>query len=116
MQTRTRVTEIALLVLGLILGCCWLPRGLSGLLWLMRAISPALRLPLTVDQILRFWADPLAWYGQWWMLHPGRLGPRASLALVAAPNCLCGLVAIAIIALVVFLFIRTRGAQQTDKS
>jgi hypothetical protein len=116
MQRRTRVGGIALLVLGLILGCCWLPRGLTGLVWMVRAVSPAVRLPLIVDQILRFWADPLAWYGQWWITNPGWLGPRVSLILVAVPNCLCGAVAIGIIAMVIFLFLPTRGARQADNA
>lgn len=107
MQERTRAAEIALLVLGLILGCCWLPKGINGLIHLIRVVTPAIRLPDILVQSLSIWYDPLVWYA-------GRIPPRVSgrvgAFLIAVPNCLCGLVAIAIIGVVIFLFVRAMRA------
>jgi hypothetical protein len=107
MQGRTRATEIGLLVLGLILGCCWLPRGISGLIHLIRVVTPAIRLPDMIGQFLYLWGDPLGWYTT--RILP-RVSGRLSAFLLAAPNCVCGIVAIAIIAAVIFLFVRARSA------
>ena len=108
------ITEIALLILGLILGCCWLPRGISGLLTLTRVVSPGLWLPNKLWQLAQIWADPLTWYGQQVFQRFPRLGPRVLAFLTAVPNCLCGIVAILVIALAVFLFIRAAGVERKE--
>lgn len=116
MQRRTTVTEIALVILGLILACCWLPRGLSGLIFLARALTPALRPPSIVDQVLRFWADPLTWCNQWLLASAVRFSPRIALGLAAFPNCLCGVAAIAIVGVVIFLAVRARRGTQPEEA
>lgn len=111
---KSKVTEIALLILGLILGCCWLPRGIMGLLTLTRVVSPGLWLPGKLWQLLQIWADPLTWYGQQVFQRFPRLGPRVLAFLTAVPNCLCGIVAILVIALAVFLFIKAAGVDRKE--
>jgi hypothetical protein len=107
MQGRARITEIVLLALGLILGCCWLPRGINGLMSLLRVVGPTIRLPSVIAQFMPIWYDPLGWYAS--RIVP-RFGGRLGAFLLAVPNCLCGIVAIAIIAAVIFLFVRARSA------
>jgi hypothetical protein len=106
-----RLTNTVILVLGLLLGCCWLPRGISGLLTLSRIVSPGLRMPESFGQLLHLWSDPLDSYAQQLFRHLRQIDPRALACLSALPNCLCGLVAVAVIMLVIVLAARA-GVQQ----
>ena len=105
MHKKASVTEIALLVLGLILGCSWFPRGILGVIGMIRVVF-RLPVPQTIIQFLDLWSYPVRWYSQQVFLFDHPVGTF----LLALPNCLCGIVAIAIIGLVIFLFVRARQA------
>ena len=106
MQRRSRITNIVVLIPGLLLGCCWLPRGISGLLSLTRVVGPGLRAPDIVVDLLRLWSDPIGWYGVQLLGHAREISPRVLGLLMAAPNCWCGLMAASVILLVVFLVLK----------
>ena len=110
MQVRTKVTEIALLVLGLILGCCWLPKGIHGLVAMIRVVT-RLPLPTPLAELLDLWSDPFPWYYR--QVFQRFDFPVVSF-LQAVPNCLCGIVGAAIVALVIVLFVRARATGRTE--
>jgi hypothetical protein len=53
MRRRTRITKTVVLIPGLLLGCCRLLRGISAILSLARIVSPTLRAPNMVVELLR---------------------------------------------------------------
>ena len=109
-----RLTRIVILAPGLLLGCCWIPRGISGLLTLSHLVNPYFRLPEGVGQLLQLWSDPLGWYARQLFRHVRQTDPRALACFSALPNCLCGLVAVAMIVLVIVLAARAGGQQKLE--
>ena len=109
-----RFTNIVILAPGLLLGCCWIPKGISGLLALSHLLIPHFRLPEGVGQLLQLWSDPLGWYAHQLFRHVRQIDPRALTCLSALPNCLCGLVAVAMILLVIVLAARASGLQTLE--
>jgi hypothetical protein len=109
-----RFTNILILAPGLLLGCCWIPKGISGLLTLIHLVNPHFRLPEGVGQLLQLWSDPLGWYAHQLFRHVRQIDPRALACLSALPNCLCGLVAVALILLVIVLAARAAGRQKLE--
>jgi len=75
MRRRTRITNTVVLIPGLLLGCCWLPRGVSGILSLARIVSPTLRAPDMVVKLLRLWADTIGRYGVLVIEHAREICP-----------------------------------------
>jgi hypothetical protein len=110
-QEGKRLTGILILAPGLLLGCCWIPKGISGLLALSHLVNPHFRLPESFGQLLHLWSDPLGWYAQQLFRHVRQIDPRALACLSALPNCLCGLLGVAVIMLVIVLAARA-GVQQ----
>jgi hypothetical protein len=98
---KNKATKIALLVPGLVPGCCWLPRGIQGLIQFTRVVTP-IPPPDMFRQFLHLRSDPLSWYDQRAFQMLPRLSSRVTFFLTAAPNYLCGIVAIVIIGLVIF--------------
>lgn len=116
MKGRASPANILLLALASILACCWLPRGISGLLSLARLVSFGLRPPEILAQLLQLWSDPLGWYAVQLFQRLHGLSPRVLVFLSAAPNCLCGLVAVAIILATIALVARASHSQDAAVS
>lgn len=113
-QEGKRLAAIAILTPGLLLGCCWIPKGISGLLALSHLAIPHFRLPEGVAQLLQLWSDPPGWYAHQLFRHVRQIDPRALTCLSTLPNCLCGLVAVAVIILVIVLAARVNGLQTLE--
>lgn len=115
MKGRASPTNILLLALASVLACCWFPRGITGLLALARVVSLGLRPPVILTQLLRLWSDPLEWYAAQLLQHFYKLSGRAFVFLSAVPNCLCGLVGVAIILVTIALVARSSRSQGTTE-
>jgi hypothetical protein len=111
LKGRATPTNVLLLALGSTLACCWFPRGISGLLSLARMVSLGLRPPEILAQLLQLWSDPLEWYALQLLQRFHGLSPRVLVFLSAVPNCLCGLVAVAIILVTIALVARASDSQ-----
>ncbi|MDY7041564.1 MAG: hypothetical protein SVX38_11940 [Chloroflexota bacterium] len=111
MNKQRPVAEIILLVVGAVLSCCWLPRGITGLFYIVRTIVPRLPVSGEVLQFLQSASNPLAWYNQ---LIVHRFYVRGNFKvgqiLNAIPLCLYPLVGIAILVVAIVLYTRSRGS------
>ncbi len=112
MDRRKPMAEIVLIVVGAVLSCCWLPRGLLGLFYLVRTVAPKTRISPDLLRILQNLSLPLSWYNQ---LIIQRFFIRArnytlGQVLNAIPMCLCPLVAIALLVVGIALYTRASGA------
>ncbi|MCR4407704.1 MAG: hypothetical protein NUW24_12425 [Anaerolineae bacterium] len=108
MNKRRPVAEIILIVIGAVLSCCWLPRGIMGLLNLMSAVGARVHVSSRLIQFLQSLSNPLTWYNQQIMrgffMRGGNV--RIGQVLNAIPLCLCPLVAIAILVVGIVLYAR----------
>lgn len=115
MSKRKPVAEIILIVVGAVLSCCWLPRGIIGLIYLIQAIGAKFRVSGDIAQLLQALSNPLAWYNQqiirrFYMRGNFKVGQL----LNAIPLCLCPLVAIAILVVAIVLFVRAGRAGREE--
>lgn len=108
MNRRRPVAEIILIVIGAVLSCCWLPRGIMGMLNLLYALGAKVRIPNNLIQSLQSLSNPLVWYNQQitrgFFMRGGSV--RIGQLLNAIPLCLCPLVAVAILVVGVVLYAR----------
>lgn len=108
MNKRRPVAEIILIVVGVVLSCCWLPRGILGLLNLMYFVGAKVHISSNLIQFLQSLSNPLTWYNQQIMrgffMRGGNV--RIGQLLNAIPLCLCPLVAIAILVVGIVLYVR----------
>ena len=109
MDERRPVAETILIVVGAVLSCCWLPRGISGLIYILQAVLPKFHISSSIAQFLYAMGNPLGWYNQqiirrFYMRGDLRIGHL----LNAIPLCLCTLVVIAILVIAIVLYTRAR--------
>jgi hypothetical protein len=115
MSKRRPVAEIVLVVIGAVLSCCWLPRGIIGLLNLMYAIGAKFHLPSNLTQLLQNLGNPLLWYNQWITRRFFIRGNfKVGQLLNAIPLCLFPLVGIAILVLGIVLYVRAGRASEKE--
>jgi hypothetical protein len=115
MSKRRPVAEVILIVIGAVLSCCWLPRGIIGLLNLAYAIGAKARLPGELTQLLQNLSNPLVWYSQWITRRFFIRGNfKVGQVLNAIPLCLFPLVGIAILVLGIVLYVRAGRAGKEE--
>jgi hypothetical protein len=111
MSKRRPVAEIVLIVIGAVLSCCWLPRGIMGLIYLIQAIGAKLRVSGDIAQLLQALSNPLAWYNQQIIQRFYIRGNfKVGQLLNAIPLCLYPLVGIAVLVVAIVLYARAKRA------
>jgi len=115
MDRRRPVAEIILIIVGVVLSCCWLPRGISGLIYILQAVLPKFRVSSSIAQFLYAIGNPLGWYNQqivrrFYMRGNLRIGHL----LNAIPLCLFPLVGVAILVIAIVLYTRAKRAGREE--
>jgi len=115
MNKRRPVAEILLLVIGAVLSCCWLPQGLTGLIYLVQIVSPRFHMARGLQQFLFSASNPLSWYNQQIIQRFYMRGNiRVGYLLNAIPMCFCPLVAVAILVVAIVLYARATRANREE--
>ncbi len=80
-------------------------------------MGPSVHVPVIVLRFLAFWADPIGWSIRRSGVDEFRLlTSRLGAFLRALPNCLSSMVAMVMIGLVIFLFVRARAAGPSESA